>query len=399
MHSKKESIMKYKILYTIIIFIIYMIGKSIPLYKIDLAAYMDKSISASDLLFRTISGDIYQCSLLALGISPYMISTMVVQIVSLLVKSDKRSKISPKKMGRFTLVITLLISIFQAIMKVRDLQFTVSDNMLNYAMLIAFVELIAGSMLIMWLVGRCKRFGFGGQSVLILTNIIDSIRVTVFGYDMERLMIPLMLAGIAMIITVIMENSEKRIPVQRISIHNIYADKNYMAIKMNPIGVMPAMFSTTFFILPQLLITLLLMFFENNTELLWCANNMSMEKPLGIVTYVVILYLLNILFSRAFINPREIMEQYLKSGDSIVNLHAGKETRKYLSRTINRISFFSATIMSGCLLLPIILNYYGYIESELVALPSMAMMITGLWCNLYREYEAIRNLQAYKPFI
>ena len=104
-------------------------------------------------------------------------------------------------------------------------------------------------------------------------------------------------------------------------------------------------------------------------------------------------------FARVFINPSDITEQYLKSGDSIVNLHAGQETKKYLSRSINRISFVSATLMSVCLVLPIILNVYGYVESQLTVLPSMVMMLTGLWCNIYREYKAMRNLEAYKPFI
>ena len=67
----------------------------------------------------------------------------------------------------------------------------------------------------------------------------------------------------------IMENTEFRIPVQRISIHNIYADKNYMAIKLNPIGVMPAMFSAAAFMIPTLIITALTWAFPENTSILW----------------------------------------------------------------------------------------------------------------------------------
>ena len=61
MHSKNESIIKYKILYSLIILFIYIVGKSLPLYMIDLTAYVDKSIGTDDLLLQTISGDIYQC--------------------------------------------------------------------------------------------------------------------------------------------------------------------------------------------------------------------------------------------------------------------------------------------------------------------------------------------------
>ena len=126
---------------------------------------------------------------------------------------------------------------------------------------------------------------------------------------------------------------------------------------------------------------------------------MALSKPLGIVVYIVILYGLTIGFSRVFVNPREITEQFLKSGDSILNLHAGRDTRKYLSRVINRISFLSATVMSICLVIPMILQLVGHFDNILTTLPSSIMMLTGIWCNLYREIVAIKDLEAYKPFI
>ena len=397
--ERNESIIKYKLLYSAIILLIYVVGRSIPLYGIDFAHYMNKSNATDELLLQTISGDIYQCSILALGISPYMISNILVQIVSSFIKTEKRSKISPAKMTRISIGITVVIAMIQAFLRVRELEFAVAGEVLQLTRVIAFIEMVAGAVLIMWLLSRCKRFGLGGQSVLVLVNVIDSIRTMLISYDMDKLMLPMIIALCVMVITVIMENAEKRIPVQRISVHNIYADKNYMAIKMNPIGVMPAMFSTAFFMLPQLVLSLLNILFPKNPHIIWCMDNMSLIKPLGIVTYIVILYILSIGFSRVFINPSNITEQYLKSGDSIVNLHAGKETKKYLSRTINRISFISATLMTVCLVIPIILNVYGYVDGGLVMFPSMSMMLTGLWCSLYREFKAIRDLEAYRPFI
>ncbi len=397
--ERNESIIKYKLLYSAIILLIYVVGRSIPLYGIDFAHYMNKSNATDELLLQTISGDIYQCSILALGISPYMISNILVQIVSSFIKTEKRSKISPAKMTRISIGITVVIAMIQAFLRVRELEFAVAGEVLQLTRVIAFIEMVTGAVLIMWLLSRCKRFGLGGQSVLVLVNVIDSIRTMLISYDMDKLMLPMIIALCVMVITVIMENAEKRIPVQRISVHNIYADKNYMAIKMNPIGVMPAMFSTAFFMLPQLVLSLLNILFPKNPHIIWCMDNMSLIKPLGIVTYIVILYILSIGFSRVFINPSNITEQYLKSGDSIVNLHAGKETKKYLSRTINRISFISATLMTVCLVIPIILNVYGYVDGGLVMFPSMSMMLTGLWCSLYREFKAIRDLEAYRPFI
>ena len=240
--ERNESIIKYKLLYSAIILLIYVVGRSIPLYGIDFAHYMNKSNATDELLLQTISGDIYQCSILALGISPYMISNILVQIVSSFIKTEKRSKISPAKMTRISIGITVVIAMIQAFLRVRELEFAVAGEVLQLTRVIAFIEMVTGAVLIMWLLSRCKRFGLGGQSVLVLVNVIDSIRTMLISYDMDKLMLPMIIALCVMVITVIMENAEKRIPVQRISVHNIYADKNYMAIKMNPIGVMPAMF-------------------------------------------------------------------------------------------------------------------------------------------------------------
>lgn len=397
--KNKDCILKYKILYTILILFVYLIGKSLPLYMVELSAYIHKSVDAEALLMQTISGDIYQCSLFALGISPYMISSIIVQVISSLRSSESRARISPKKMNKMVLVFTLILAILQAVIHVQDLQFRVLGYELMIAKIVAVFEMVAGVMIILWLSSRNKQYGIGGQSALIFVNILDGISTTLKGHEITELYLPLMVSVIVMIIMIIMENSEMRIPVQRISIHNIYADKNYLAIKLNPIGVMPAMFSTAFFMVPQILIALLIWIFPENTNLLWMKDHMSLSEPFGIAVYIVLLYCLTIGFSRVFVNPKEITEQYLKSGDSLLNLHAGRDTRKYLSKVINRISFLSATVMGVCLGVPLVLQMMGEFDSALVTLPSSVMMLTGIWCNLYREVEAIKDLEAYKPFI
>ncbi len=395
----QEKIFKYKLLYTILILGVYLLGKSLPLYMIDVSAYIQKGVDAESLLVQTISGDMYQCSIFALGISPFMMSSIIVQVLSAFRSSETKSKISQARMNRLMLKFTLVIAVVQALIRVQQLQFRVVGAELILAQCVATVEMIAGAMIIMWLCTRNKRYGIGGQTALIFVNILDGITATLLGNKIAGLAIPLCISIVVMIIMVFMENTELRIPVQRISIHNIYADKNYLAIKLNPIGVMPAMFSMAFFMVPQMIITILSWIFPESLQILWWQENMTLSKPLGIVVYIVILYVLTIGFSRVFINPREITEQFLKSGDSLQNIHAGNDTRKYLSRAVTRTSLLSATVMSLCLGLPMILQLTGNIENTFTTLPSSVMMLTGIWCNLYREVEAIKNLEAYKPFI
>ena len=397
--GRKDSILKYKLLYTALVLFIYLLGKNLPLYGIDLFAYANQTLDTATLLIQAISGDVYRRSVFALGISPYMMASILVQMVVAFRSADAKARISPKKKNYIMLELTLIFALFQAVLQVRNLSFAVTGQRLMLAQAVSVVEMIAGAMIILWLSEQNKKYGVGGQTALIFVNILEGIVAILTKGSMESLVIPLLISLIVIMIMVILENAEKRIPVQRISIHNIYADKNYLAIKLNPIGVMPVMFSTAFFMLPQLLVTGLAWLFPGQETIIWWQENLVLTKPLGVIVYIAILYALTIGFSRVFLNPTETTEQFLKSGDSLVGIHAGRDTKRYLSRNITRISLFSATALSLCLSVPMVMQLNGYMDNSLSALPTSIMMLTGIWSNLYREVLSIRDMDAYEPFI
>ena len=397
--GRKDSILKYKLLYTALVLFIYLLGKNLPLYGIDLSAYANQTLDTATLLIQAISGDVYRRSVFALGISPYMMASILVQMVVAFRSADAKARISPKKKNYIMLELTLIFAVFQAVLQVRNLSVTVTGQRLMLAQAVSVVEMIAGAMIILWLSEQNKKYGVGGQTALIFVNILEGIVAILTKGSMESLVIPLLISLIVIMIMVILENAEKRIPVQRISIHNIYADKNYLAIKLNPIGVMPVMFSTAFFMLPQLLVTGLAWLFPGQETIIWWQENLVLTKPLGVIVYIVILYALTIGFSRVFLNPTETTEQFLKSGDSLAGIHAGRDTKRYLSRNITRISLFSATALSLCLSVPMVMQLNGYMDNSLSALPTSIMMLTGIWSNLYREVLSIRDMDAYEPFI
>ena len=192
--ENKENLVKYKLLYTVLILLVYSIGKGLPLYGIDVASYMHREVGAEDLILQTIQGDVFQCSLFALGISPYMISSMLIQIVSAFRKSETRSKISPKKTQKQILAMTLLVAVVQAVLQVQELLFRVSGQELVLAKLIAVVEMVTGALIIVWLCSRNKKYGIGGQTALIFTNIVDGIHTTLKGHDISTLFVPLLIS-------------------------------------------------------------------------------------------------------------------------------------------------------------------------------------------------------------
>ena len=392
-------IVDYKFLYTLIILFIYIIGREIPLMGVDFGYYTGLAVNTDNIFLQTISGDANRCSVLALGISPYMMAGIIVQVVVACKRADAKTKVSPKLQNRWKLGLTVVFAFFMAASRVKELVFRVDESQILVCQWVSVVEMIAGAMIILWLADRNKQYGIGGQSALIFINIIDGLTTNIFQHRLSELGLPIFIGIVAMMCMVVMENSEKRIPVQRISIHNVYADKSYIAIKLNPIGVMPAMFSTAFFMIPQMGSKFLAGLFPENGTLQYIAEQMVVTKKLGVVVYIVILYALTVFFSIIFLSPRDMTEGLLKGGDCIPGLHAGAETKKYLSGSIIRLGVLSATVMSICLGLPMLLQLLGILEGTLVMLPSSIMMLTGITCSLRDEIKSLRNLDEYKPFI
>jgi preprotein translocase subunit SecY len=395
--NEKEHVLKYKLAYSGIILLVYIVGKNIPLYKIDLSAYQQASVGVEDLLVQTIGGDFIRSSILALGVFPSMISALLVQVILALRGLFTKAKVSPRKSQRMTVAMTFAVAAFQAVTRLPELKFVVTGGMLPVARAVAGVEMVTGAIFIMWLSDRNGKYGISGRMVFVTVNILERIWMTLLGHPIQKLAVPLAAAALMMLVILIMENTEKRVPVQRISIHNIYGDKNYLAIKFNPVGIMPMMFATAVFMLPQLLVSLLGYLFPQQSGISWCQENLSLTKPFGIFIYIVCEYLLTIGFSLLMISPRDITEQFLKSGDSIVDLRAGRDTRRYLGRVIWRISFLSATVMGACIAAPLILQLRGDIDSTLVMLPTSMMMLMGFSCNMYREVSTLHSYDSCRP--
>ncbi|MBP5413847.1 MAG: preprotein translocase subunit SecY [Lachnospiraceae bacterium] len=386
-----------KLIFTFMIIAVYCVGRSIPLYGIDMSMY-EGELEAGMILEKSVCGDIYKCSVMTLGISPYMISSILVQIINACRSSDSKAKTSAKKMNRLTLVIMFLLSVIMAILRLDELKFY--PQYINpLTMITAVAEMVAGAFIILWLSVRNKYYGIGGQTVFIFINILDGIIMTIRSASREEIMTPFIVSLIIAFVMLFMENCEKRIPVQRISIHSIYADKNYQAIKFNPVGVMPVMFASAAFMLPKMVIDVLCRDFPSNATLAMINEDMTLDNALGISVYICILFLLNIIFSYLLINPKDMTEQFLKSGDSLAGIHPGDDTKKYLKRHIFQICLFSSFVMGGCVLFSLILQMRGIMSSTLAMLPTSFMILMGLWSNLYNESEAVIHTDSYRTFI
>lgn len=395
----KEHILLYKILYSLMVMFVYMIGRNIPLYGVDVEAYRDVDINAQSIIIQAVSGDMKNCSIFILGLWPYMLASMLIVLVVAIATLDRTRRISPKKVNIWTVTLMLIIGMLQAYERVQNYIYKVDGTALIQAKVIAFMELIAGMLIVVYLGDRATKYGICGKTSVFLVNIVDGMMTMFVGQPFKKLWLVIVIGIIEIVVMLVLENTEKRIAVQRVSIHNIHADKDYIAYKMNPVGVTPMMFASAAFILPQSFCGLLNKLLPDNETIEWIYHQMNLTSVLGIWVYIAIIAILTIAFSFIMLTPGKTADDLLKSGDSILGVYAGRETKRYLQGCVLSFSLISSVVIGICVGVPLFLQFGGYIDSELAMFPCSIMMFTGIWISFGREAEVYRNMDRYEPFI
>ena len=163
------------------IMLVYMIGRNIPLYGVDVEAYRDVDINAQSIIIQAVSGDMKNCSIFILGLWPYMLASMLIVLVVAIATLDKTRRISPKKVNIWTVTLMLIIGMLQAYERVQNYIYKVDGTALIQAKVIAFVELIAGMLIVVYLGDRATKYGICGKTSVFLVNIVDGMMTMLVG--------------------------------------------------------------------------------------------------------------------------------------------------------------------------------------------------------------------------
>lgn len=378
---------------------VFIVGRNIVLYKVDVSALLEQNKEADNILLSAVSGDLNRYSIFALGIMPYMSASILVQVVLLILPKDVRKRISKHKIEKITIIGAFIFACFLAYSRASELVY-MECNLSKMALsLISVVEMITGAMFIIYICHINKERGIGGQTPIILINVVEGLYTSIKNnlYSVTYLLVILCLA--VLFITLLIENVELHIPVQRVSIHNIYADKNYIAFKLNPIGVMPVMFSSSIFILVKYIFYALGGIFKDSTFLLNLNANMDLTSKTGVNTYLIIVFLFTIIFSFAMLAPSDMADNLQKGGDSIVGVYAGRDTKRYFFLAILLLSVVSGVVLASCMALSLYLSLLGNVSSDLATLPSSIMILVSVLSNILSEAYSYYKLDMYKFFI
>lgn len=393
--KEKTHLVRNRCLFSIVIIVIYFICHRIPLNGIDMSAYDHLGLDLGAVLSLAVNGSNKQCYVMSLGISPYITASLVISILFAMRSKEARARTSPKAMNYWITALTFIVTLIQSVFYALNLKY-VDRNVMS--VLLVIFELMAGASIAQYLLMKNKKYGVGGFAPIIIVNMTETLIGTLMKSSIDALRIPLGISFVMVVIMIFMEMHEKKIPLQRVSVHNVHADKNYLAIKYNPVGFMALMFGSAIFMIPQLIVALI-HHYHKSEIINFLYKNLNMSTVFGMRVYVVMLFLFTVLLSLLFVNPKDLSDDLLQGGDCIENIPAGKPTRRYIRKWVLFFSCLSGLIMCGCLSLCMYLQYKGIVDASVAMLPTTFMLLSGFICSIYLEIRAYRDFDSYKPFI
>lgn len=369
----KSKDFMYKLGITLLILFVYRIGMHIPIPGINLIAlkdYMQDSGSIASNIFKFIDmfsgGSLETCALFALGISPAITSSILMQFLGFsipyLEMLNKEGEYGKAIIGRYTRLLSLGISIIQALGYAFYLESFTDDTIVfnpGWTFKIFFtICMVAGSMFVMWLGDQIKVMGIGnGSSMIIFAGIVarfpDYFRKTIIAVNANALSISVafFILFLFLLITsaiVFLEKGERRISVfyaKRIIENKIFGGQtSFIPFKINTVGVIPVIFATSMLSIPKFLFSLLSRF-----ETFSFLGTLFLEKKF---LYNFLLFLLIIFFTYIYtalaFNPDDLSNNLKQGGGFLQNIRPGKQTSDYFSYILVRIGLIGAVYL-GCL--------------------------------------------------
>ena len=410
--------LRKKIIFTLFILLIYRVGNVIPVPYIDvttLASYFDSVLSTTILgLYNAMSGSAFsQATVFALGIQPYINSSIIIQLLTIAIPALERlakegGEEGKKKIARITRYTTVGLGLlmgwayYTMLSNYSAQGFSIITAEGFLPALVIILAFTAGSALVMWLGEQISEFGIGnGISMILFANIISGIPSMVGTlFTMTWWQILIVLVGMAALILFIIfiNDAERRIPIQyakRVVGRKIYGGQNTnLPIKVAMSGVMPVIFAQSICSLPATLYT----FAGWNQG--WFFNHFWSPSSWGYAAlYFLMIFFFSWFYSTIQYDPVEIANNLKKNGGFIPGFRPGKPTAEFIQKVINKIVVFGAIYLSVVALLPIIAGNLMEGVRNLAIGGTSVIIVVGVALETVKALEAQMLMRHYKGFL
>ena len=412
-NSWKVKEIRNKILYTLLILAIVRLGAHIYLPGISattIKAYTD--LYSTGTLYNIIAGGAGSSySIFALGIGPYITSSIIMQLLCVAIpyleQLSKEGEDGRQKINKYTRYITVVLATLQGIgiaMNYRTMM--TNPSVLN--VIIAVITLVAGSLFIMWLAEQITAKGISnGSSMIIFVNIISSLPQGIsalVSYASAGTTGILKVVGILVILLIVLilivrvNDGERRLPVQyssKMTGRRMGGGSNStFPIKVNTAGVISIIFAISLLPFPETISGFI------TTKPAWLEtviNVLKMTHPVGAVLYVVLILFFSYFYTSIVINPNEIAENMKKNGGFIPGIRPGQPTANYITRVVNRITLVGAVYFAVLALVPIILQWIFKVNVGFGG--TTLIIVVGVCLDIVKALESQLLMRHYKGFL
>ena len=418
----KLTDLRKKILFTFLIIVLYRVGVAIPIPYLNPAMLGEIAKMAEGSIFQylnILSGNAFsQATLFALGVSPYITSSIVMQLLTIAIPAlerlAKEGQDGQKVINKITRYVTVglgLVTAFGYYMLLRN-QGMLTDNGV-FAAIVMITCYCAGSSLVMWLAERVNDHGIGnGVSMILLANIVAGLpsMVSTFWAHLVSgkisgiiIAIASLIIGLGMVVFVVfMNESERRLPIQyakKVVGRKMYGGQSsHLPLKLTMTGVMPIIFANSIVTIPATI-----KMFLNVPEKGFWAGFFGLFEATSWV-YVVLTLLLIVAFAYFYtaisFNPIEISNNLKKNGGFIPGIRPGKPTAEYITKILNRITLIGAIFLGIIAVVPMIANIIaGGNLGALAFSGNSIIIVVGVLLETTREIESQLSTHHYKGFL
>ena len=410
---KIEELRK-KILFTLVIILLYRLGNAIPVPDVNIAllnAYFAQQQSTILGLLDVMSGGAFSnATIFALSIQPYINASIIIQLLCIAIPSLERlskegGEEGRKKIASITRYATVAIGLIQGF---AYYMLIMNNNMLNadaqgiWSAIVIILTFTSGSALIMWLGEQITEFGIGnGISMILFANIISSIPGMVGTLaTLVWWQIIIVLVGIVALVLfiVFINDAERRIPIQyakRVVGRKVYGGQNTnLPIKVAMSGVMPIIFAQSICSLPATICA-----FTGKTSGWWYDHVWSSSSWIYAVIYFIMIFFFSWFYSSIQFNPVEIANNLKKQGGFIPGFRPGKPTADFIQKVINKIIVFGSVYLGIVALLPIIAGNLMEGVKNLAIGGTSVIIVVGVALETVKALEAQMLMRHYKGFL
>ena len=418
--------LRKKILFTLLIVLLYRLGNAVPVPFVDTKALADY-FQASGLqntilgLFNVMSGGAFsQATIFALSIQPYINASIIIQLLCIAIPSLERlqkegGEEGKKKIASITRYSTVAIGLLQGFayyMMMRNYSLINADFASNvWAAIVIILTFTSGSALIMWLGEQITEFGIGnGISIILFVSIVARFPNSIIRQinnvangDLAWWVLVLMYIGALLLIVmiVLVNDAERRLPVQyskRVVGRKMYGGQStFLPIKVNMSGVLPIIFAQSIATLPATIIA----FTGTGSSSFWTWMNtyiFDTRSAFYIVCYFLLIIAFSYFYATIQFNPIEIANNLKKNGGFIPGFRPGKPTSDFILKVINKITLFGALYLAIVAILPIIVGIIIK-NSSLAVGGTSVIIVVGVALETVKSLEAQMLMRHYKGFL